>query len=274
MNKLTISLVSLTLICVVGALFLSSKKSIVVEPVQQVYKVKVSIENTSSDVVTKPKIYVFAPLQNTPFQRLISSQTSVAHTFEELDGHSYVVLSPQYLAPFARKDVVITYRMEFPNTEFIAEGFWEKYSYSLAEPISYVSENFSEMLDWINKRVTYMGYVPEVLGSDYALKHGKGDCTEFALTFSRLAASNEYQTATVDGFAVLSGSNKLSLSDYHSWSFVNDGQLHLVDAQNNLVNPDHSKYLVMSLISEPKGDESQLKRRFYANDARLKLAIL
>ena len=274
MAKKLIIISVLLLIAIAVYLSIVLYKPEAVQVRQTVFKIKVRIENTSSEVISNPKIYLFAPLENTPFQRIISTQIGLPYQFIEREGASYIELSPDYLAPYASKDVVITYLMEFPNTHFEDVDFWDQHGYSLIEPLQNIPEQFDELLVWINKRISYMGYVPEVLGSDYALREGKGDCTEFALTFSRLAASQERQVTTVDGFAVLSGSSKLRLSDYHSWSYVNDrGRPLLVDAQNNLVAPDLSKYLVMSFISEPVKGKSQLKRRFFTDDKRLKLSI-
>ncbi|KJS33655.1 MAG: hypothetical protein VR64_02735 [Desulfatitalea sp. BRH_c12] len=92
-------------------------------------------------------------------------------------------------------------------------------------------ETARKIYDWVGQKLIYIGYIKQNRGALYALRHAKGDCTEFACLFAALCRANGVPARVIGGF-VCPNNAVLDLSDYHNWAeFFADGRWHLADPQ-------------------------------------------
>jgi len=101
---------------------------------------------------------------------------------------------------------------------------------------------------WVASNIRYTGYQRDIRGANYALKHKKGDCTEFAALFAALCRASKIPARLMAGY-VVTRSRVLKAADYHNWAeFRLNGNWHIADPQRKVFLPEQEKYIAMRVI--------------------------
>ncbi|MEW6489082.1 MAG: transglutaminase-like domain-containing protein [Thermodesulfobacteriota bacterium] len=116
--------------------------------------------------------------------------------------------------------------------------------------------------DWVGKHVRYAGYLEEDLGALYALRHGKGDCTEYAFLFTALARANGLPVRAMAGYLV-NGDQVLRPTDFHNWAeLYEEGRWVLVDPQEVRFGDGQSLYVATRILGGVGDDPLGGNHRF------------
>lgn len=207
-----------------------------------------SIQNTNNLPIEDVTIRVPGPLARTEFQKC--RKIKADHIFQEIGNgieNRFLLFSWDVFPPFTTKVINIqgdigtweTSQKANPsdferylNPEPLIESDNSEIK-TLAQQLRSVSvhDTLRKTYDWVCEKVQYIGYIKQGRGALYALRTGKGDCTEFACLFAALCRANGVPARVVGGF-VCPDSAVLDLSDYHNWvEFFADGRWHLADPQ-------------------------------------------
>lgn len=109
-------------------------------------------------------------------------------------------------------------------------------------------ETARRAFDWVGKHVRYAGYLEEDLGALYALRHGKGDCTEYAFLFTALARANGLPVRAMAGYLVAQD-QVLRPMDFHNWAELYEGgRWVLVDPQEGRFGDGQSLYVATRVL--------------------------
>ncbi|MFZ1987373.1 MAG: transglutaminase-like domain-containing protein [Desulfatitalea sp.] len=207
-----------------------------------------SIQNTTNQPITDVSLKVQSPVQSTLFQRRIDMRAD--HEFEEIgkDSENQLLHFKWALVPpFTTKVISIQSNVEFWSKpqkadasdldiyllpEALIESDHPQIK-TLADQLHSVSKEktIRNTYEWVSEKIAYSGYIKHARGAIYALKHGQGDCTEFAYLFVALCRANEVPARVIGGF-VCSNDAVLDLGEYHNWAeFLLDGSWHIADPQ-------------------------------------------
>ncbi len=102
---------------------------------------------------------------------------------------------------------------------------------------------------WVNANIHYTGYAGRIHGALYALKHRKGDCTEFSALFVALCRASNIPARSVTGF-VCPGNCILKPSSMHNWAeFYIDGSWRISDPQAGKFMEHETDYVAVACAS-------------------------
>lgn len=178
------------------------------------------------------------------FDRLLPREVkivTVSVRFSEIDLELYQPssLSPMYLLE--------THLMPYQQPEFTK---------LISELKTSTTRSFIDnSYQWVLSNIRYSGYNSSTLGADYALKHKKGDCTEFSYLLAALLRGNRIPVRLVSGY-VLEGNGILNPADFHTWLEVGiDGVWRVVDAQKRHFGQPDNAYFSISYLDGVAGDK-------------------
>lgn len=104
--------------------------------------------------------------------------------------------------------------------------------------------------DWVHRHLTYTGYVAEDLGAAQALRHRRGDCTEYAALTVALARANGLPARLIGGY-VVDGDSAPRPEDYHNWAQLYvDGAWQVVDAQRRCFSAGAGRYVAFEIYRD------------------------
>ena len=104
--------------------------------------------------------------------------------------------------------------------------------------------------NWVANNVEYIGHVSQDRGALYALRHKKGDCTEYMYLFIALCRANNIPARGIGGY-IIEKNTILKPAAYHNWAeFYEDEVWKIADPQNKVFMKDQSHYIAMRIISE------------------------
>lgn len=258
---------------------------------QRVVRYGFSVENRSAELVQSAVIDAFLPLSKTPFQRLDSLEVSAPYTVSKSElGNEKIRIELAPIPPYGNQQIIITAKVSLASVanefdewaedeRFLrAEKFIESDSPEVSAITNQLSANETTSLakrshDWASDNIVNAGYVSRDLGAVYALKHLKGDCTEYTYTVSALSRSVGIPAVPVAGFQLDAQNAVLRSSDYHNWAYLRDDDKWVVsDPMNKVFGERADQYVAFNVLSAaPKDSNSQ---RFYRADSRLNVRML
>ena len=113
-----------------------------------------------------------------------------------------------------------------------------------------VLKTTKKIFNWVANNVKYIGYVSQDRGALYALRHKKGDCTEYMYLFVALCRTAGIPARGIGGY-IIEKNTILKPAAYHNWAeFYEDGVWKIADPQNKVFMKDQSHYIAMRIISE------------------------
>nr|WP_246506425.1 transglutaminase-like domain-containing protein [Kistimonas asteriae] len=125
----------------------------------------------------------------------------------------------------------------------------------------------------VGNHIDDAGYVKESLGALYALRHQKGDCSEFMYLSTALLRSQGIPARPVAGFVVSDRGKVLTSVDYHNWTEYFDGNVwQLMDAQNRILKEKNTDYVVFRLLGHD--EDARFSERFVIPEDSVKVRLL
>lgn len=267
------------------------------EPVERVIRYKLEAKNKTSESVEHAIIKVFAPVESIGRQQTIDVQSDREFKVESDEyGNQLLIFDVSNVAPYSNLYINITARVQFrknnknPPLNLMVDRFLEEEKYveknnlkisMLASTLIKKADNASpievakETHDWITKNMTYTGYQKRDLGAGYAIRHLKGDCTEYMYLNTAIMRAQGVANIPVAGFYLADSVGLLNINSYHNWNYFWDGQNWLIsDSQGDVFNRYHNKYVVFRILAKDEIQTLSNSHRFSVSDKRLSVKII
>ncbi|WP_211828709.1 transglutaminase-like domain-containing protein [Kistimonas asteriae] len=250
----------------------------------------IEVTNTSAQLLESVGLWVYAPVKQTASQMVDEVRVAGAQFSLEDDqyGNQSLHLKVLNLPPNGRRVVTVTalLRMSMqPQSVEFDEGVYlasAPYVEIDSPDVKAFSEQFSSMavqqkVESINtvvgNHIDDAGYVKESLGALYALRHQKGDCSEFMYLSTALLRSQGIPARPVAGFVVSDRGKVLTSVDYHNWTEYFDGNVwQLMDAQNRILKEKNTDYVVFRLLGHD--EDARFSERFVIPEDSVKVRLL
>ncbi len=208
----------------------------------------IRIENPSVSETRNQKLWLYMPHPQTANQALEQLIVSEPHrVLSDAIGHCVLEMEVPTLQPLGSRIVNVSATVALQSEPraghekdlepwLNAERYIESDNKEIAEISAGLlrqgGKNTSKaILDWVQQHIHYAGYIEEDLGASYALRHRRGDCTEYAYLVVALARACGIPARMVGGY-VTDRSFVPHARDYHNWAELYfDGAWRLLDAQ-------------------------------------------
>jgi len=259
------------LLCVLTAWFAFSihdkveKEQIPVYPLSRHVQYSFTLRNRSSYLQENIKFNVRAPVKQTASQLCVKLDSS--HAYELITdnaGNRIMRYTFDRLPPYSTRIVKIGVSMKFsPTPNRLPETSMKIY----LEPQPYCESQHREIRQlaatlrkekeedtaadiygWVCAHVKYAGYLKHPRGALYALRKGRGDCTEFMYLFAALCRANGIPARCIGGY-VCKKDTILHPGGYHNWAeFYLHGRWWVADPQNRVFKKLGDRYLALKII--------------------------
>lgn len=292
-KPILLSLVGFAVLVAVGIVgfFMTEEQGHELSPVitERMVRYSFTLENHSNQALEQTEFKVFAPVSQTPFQKVERIEASLPYQLETgALGNQTLVFSIQKFPPFGQKSISISVWLKLADRpafdsplnpdSFLTPTVPDAAGY-LVEAVSQM-ENASGPLQrlgsanrWVHESLQDVGYVAEDRGAEYALRELKGDCTEFAQALIAIARSEDVPALMVAGFPVQAGNSILQASDYHNWVMANaDNQWRVADPHAGIFDNDTDRYIAFRLFQNQSGDALN-SQRFFSYDPRVRVQM-
>jgi transglutaminase-like putative cysteine protease len=237
------------------------------------------LQNKTAQIIKNAEFWTYAPVKQTAHQfcKQIKSSHPYQLTTDSL-GNQVLYFAVDGIPPFGNKIISITAELmlaekaahvEFENIQGYIES--EKYIETNHPDIQKLAatlkastalETARNAFQWTANNIQYAGYVARDRGALYALKHKKGDCTEFMYLFIALCRANGIPARPIGGY-ICRNNCILRPSGYHNWAeFFDAGTWNSVDPQNKVFRERSSDYIAMRIIGDTAGNPMGNHHRF------------
>ncbi|MCH9691035.1 MAG: transglutaminase-like domain-containing protein [Gammaproteobacteria bacterium] len=244
------------------------------------------VSNNTADYIESASLKIFAPVEQNSYQQTLNiTANQPFKTDSDHSGNQRLLFNLISLAPHSSQVVSITAELRFasepqeyavnnevylasePNIEVDAVEIQK-----LASKLTQAEDGIQQMVLWLYKNITDIGYIAEDRGARYAITEKKGDCTEFASAFVALARASEVPSRMIGGFR-LQHSGKLQAENYHNWAEFRQGKAwSIADPQNNIVDSGYGSYI--AFYNFDKHSRVENSQRFLSYDQRLSVQML
>jgi transglutaminase-like putative cysteine protease len=240
-----------------------------------------TVQNETRRTLDKVELWAFAPGGSDQSQRCESLTAN--HRFELLtdaNGNRMLYFLFLDVPPYATKIVTVRADLLLSRHPRHAESM-ELDAYLKAQPLiesddpairrlagtlrsASPAETARRIFNWVASNIRHAGTLSRNRGARYALKHRKGDCTEFAALFTACCRANGIPARMVGGFAC-DGDSVLKAGDHHNWAeFKIGGSWLIADPQRRVFQGDPSHYVVMQVMGVGTGMPGDGLFRFLA----------
>lgn len=235
----------------VGAIFLFQSLIFKSSPPDTTIVVRytLSVQNPTKHPIKEAIISAFVPVEQTGTQQC--RKISASHAFnlqkDSLGNQSIQLQWPIY-PPLSTNLITVQSKIEIWNKprreqflsakDFLrAEQYIESDDSQIRQQAANLKANSplktaQNISNWVAGHVIDSGYISNNRGAAYALKYGKGDCTEYAFLFVALCRASGIPARPMAGF-ICSHNMVVDMGDYHNWAeFYLDGRWYIADPQN------------------------------------------
>ncbi len=241
-----------------------------------------TLHNRSDHLQKNIRFSVRAPVRQTSSQLCNKVQSPHEYKLEtDTLGNQAMLFNFEQMPPYSTKIVQISASIglaQIPNrlSEKDLNIYLEPQQYceskhpqikqmaaklSKEEPI----DTAKNIFQWVSSNIDYAGYLKHPRGALYALKHKKGDCTEFMYLFTALCRASRIPARCISGY-VCNKDTILRPVGYHNWSeFYIDGRWWTCDPQNKVFRKDGDRYLALRIIA-PSAVENGLEFELFSVD--------
>ncbi|WP_338847491.1 transglutaminase-like domain-containing protein [Massilia sp. W12] len=183
-----------------------------------------------------------------------------AHLARDAWGHRYLRFDFAMLKPMARQVLQLDFELTLDARIARLDDLSQPADWLQAEPFiesdhselqaraatlrrSSVAETLQADFAWVAQHIQPGPYQARDLGALYALRHGQGDCTEYADLLVALARAQGIPARMVGGWVVRHDA-VLQAVDYHNWAECwHAGRWQVLDAQRGILHADPLQYL-------------------------------
>jgi len=272
MKKTRFLLICLTLCCLIAltTLFMQYTKSGSRLPssefsISKQIQYSYTVQNKTNRVIEKAELWAHAPVKQTASQRCVDLTAN--YPFElisDKDGNQVLYFTFERLAPYASRIITIKADLlvsrsanpiaaEPEASDRQPEKYIESDHPSIRRAAAKLQESdeiktINAVFDWVASHVRYNGYAAQDRGALYALKHKKGDCTEYMDLFVALSRANGLPARRIGGY-ICPENAVLKARDYHNWGeFYENGIWQIADPQHNVLMRNQNNYIAMRII--------------------------
>ena len=224
-----------------------------------------TLQNKTNRVIEKAEFWAHAPVRLTASQRF--RDLTANYPFQLISdtyGNQVLHFTFEKLAPYAAR--IITIKATLMVSRSANETAAEPEAADL-QPENYIESDhpavrrlaaklresdamatITAVFNWVAGHVRYSGYAAQDRGALYALRHQKGDCTEYMDLFVALCRASGLPSRRVGGY--LSPEDRvLNGREYHNWAeFYENGVWKIADPQNKVLMQNQSDYIAMRII--------------------------
>lgn len=239
---------------------------------------EIVFENSSSQVMRDVALRVFVPCTGTAGQGALRLRSQPAgKVTSDAWGNQVLALTLKRVAPFGRKRLVVQGRFEVDEGNRSVEEEGVK-AYLAASPkvesdaaeIRGLAGRFRQkdrssraraILHFVHGKLKSSPYTRRTRGALWALRNGRGDCTEAACLFAALCRAAGLPCRVVSGWIDPKGGQLLARA-YHEWAEFWDGR------RWSAVDPKAGQFdlskrvLVTSHVETPGEDLGRRMHRF------------
>ncbi len=266
-------------------------------PDRKLVRYSFTLANQSAEAVENVIFRAFAPVANTPFQRVDSINSSEQfQVHSDAFGNQELEYRIEGLPPYGQKLITVSVELSVWNTprnvgdEAVPPDLRQssltplvddkhmsvesalndvRSSTASVEPFSWMKAASS----WVHQSIEDVGYVSRDRGALFALVERKGDCTEFMHALVALARTQQIPSLPVAGFRVDGSNAILKAMDYHNWvMFEADGEWGVADPHANVFESHQGAYLVFRMLDTHAG-YGENSQRFFIHDPRVKVLM-
>jgi transglutaminase-like putative cysteine protease len=234
-------------------------------PIAKTIQYSYTLQNQTNRAIEKAEFWAHAPVKQTAGQRC--QDLTGNYPFQLLTddaGNQVLYFTFENLAPYASRIITIkAHLLVSPSANPVADAPKpsdlqpEKHIESDSPAIRRLAAKLQEsdvlstikaVFHWVANHVSYSGYTAQDRGALYALKHQRGDCTEFMDLFVALCRANGIPARRMGGY-LCSENTVLKARDYHNWGeFYQDNTWQIADPQNNALMQRPEDYIAMRII--------------------------
>jgi len=222
-----------------------------------------TIQNMKNKLIKSLVFKSPAPLTDHWYQKCTSFKTSHEYKMDkDLLNNQILKFDFHNIAPYEARVVYIeaniqigayiskkmnaNYLMQSP---LIESNSTEIQNLSKTLKTDNIMKTAKKIFSYVSKRISYSGYIKRDRGALYALKHKKGDCTEFAYLFTALCRASKIPARPIAGY-ICEDNCLLTPVNYHTWAeFYANNKWYLVDPQQFVFNSRHNNYIAMQILS-------------------------
>lgn len=213
---------------------------------RRLLRFSLSLSNPFSRTLTEQKVWLYLPVAQTATQQLSRVEIAGPHRVHyDNFGHTVLEIFFDNFGPLAQKALNFSVEVVMRSTPVLvnSQSDWsraERFIESDAPEIIALARTLQSanpaqtarsIFNWVSQNITYAGYVADDFGAMYALRHRRGDCTEYAYLVVALARACGLQARMLGGY-VVNRDYTPRADDYHNWAEIYfDGSWQLVDAQ-------------------------------------------
>ena len=253
-------------------------------PAADVRRVRYSltVKNTTGRLLKGAELFVCSPLAATSYQQRTGLDVSHPHEVLADDvGNQVVHITFPELPPYAVKQVSVAseLRVQDAPRDLVIESnlfMTADWLVEIEDPaFEALAPRFDPappldrartIFDWTRQHVRDVGYQRRDRGALYALKEGRGDCSEYMALFVALCRLNGLPARGLGGY-VCEHDRVLHSQDYHNWAeFYADGAWHLADPQRGRFAADGGQYVATRVYGDDGGPLQRYPRFRYEGE--------
>lgn len=282
---LTISL------AVLATIFISGRYA-EVEPTTttRIIRYTLTARNTTNQLIRDSHIDVFAPVQETSWQKVIDINSPHQYKLNKdsignqtlsftlnLPPYAVEIISVQ--ASVATYSHALTVPLENPKEFTKAEKYIEAEESSIKDKSlemkrGGIEETARATYDFVVSHVQETSYRRENQGAMYALKERKGDCTEFAYLFVALCRANGIPARPVGGFYLPDNRSVIKGQNYHNWAEFYDGRKwRIADPLFKHFDESSENYINFQIQQGETSKTFETAQKFISFDDRIELKV-
>ena len=239
-----------------------------------------TLHNTTNRTLRKLDFWTYAPPKRHPIQQCLHLETShPCRTVIDSLGNQVLHCIFSEIPPYATLVLRISAELSFSDNlnplpeedlqpYLSAERFIEADDPEIRRTASLLKQaspikTAERIFQWVSGHIQDYRYSGEDRGALYALRNGRGDCSEAMYLFIALCRANGIPARGIGGY-VCTESTLLDPEDYHNWSeFYANGAWHLADPQRKVFMQGRSQYVALRIIGKaadnPMGDDNRFR---------------
>ena len=289
-NRIAKTELSNTLIIISTATLLVSALTANAEtPIIRQLRMGYTLRNKSSEVIKESEFIVRMPLAETPWQRCADiTATDSYETVKEVNGGQLLRFNLTNLMPYASKVIWVDVNIEMKPQSFDAlntselleaKGLFEASDIAFQKELRRLkrrSKNTADLSEMITERVHDIvrinAYSSKNRGATYALKTGKGDCSEQMALATALCRLSSIPAIGVSGVHT-TRNRVMHASDYHDWSAVyTNGKWNISDPLYEYYGSEGINYIAFEWIYGTETPDGYV-RRYRVSNSNIKVRM-
>jgi transglutaminase-like putative cysteine protease len=238
-----------------------------------------TLRNTTNRLLPHIDFWTYAPVPKNSIQQRVNLQTSHPYRIVmDNMGNEVLHFSLANLPPYATRILSINAKVSFSeksaptpagdlNPYLEAEKYIEMDDPDIRRTATALKDTSplriaERTFRWVSGHIKDYEYSAEDRGALFALRNGRGDCSEAMHLFIALCRANGVPARGIGGY-VHDESDILDPDAYHHWAeFYSDGAWHVADPQRKVFREEQCRYCALRIIGRTRGNPMGGHHRF------------